>query len=110
MITFQDIRENPTFGTMIKQANAYLRARGYTEHGMRHVSYVSRMTAQILTDLDYDARTAELGAIAGYLHDVGNMHNRLNHGISGANIVFTELRALGMDMEEVCTITMAIAN
>lgn len=110
MITFKDILENKNFKTMIKKANEYLRARGYTEHGMRHVSYVSQTTARILDELGFDTRLVELGAIAGYLHDIGNMHNRKHHGVTGANIVFFELRQLGMDLEEVCTITTAIAN
>lgn len=110
MITFKDIRENPIFAGLIDKANAYLRARGYTEHGMRHVTYVAKTTAMILEELGYSERMVELGLITGFLHDVGNMHNRKHHGISGANIVYTELRLLGMDLDEICTITTAIAN
>lgn len=110
MITLKDIQTDPTFEQLIENSNAYLRARGYTEHGLRHVSYVSHKTAQILTELGYEQRTVELGAIAGYLHDVGNMLNRKHHGISGATLVYCELRRLGMDLAEICTITTAIAN
>lgn len=110
MITFENVRNNPNFQLMIQRAWDYLKARGYTEHGLRHVSYVAKTTAAILAELDYDARTVELGAIAGYLHDIGNMHNRKHHGITGANLAFTELRAMGMDLAEVSDITTAIAN
>lgn len=110
MITLQDIRSNPNFQLMIQKACDYLTARGYTEHGLRHVSYVSKTTAHILAELGYEARTVELGAIAGYLHDIGNMHNRKHHGITGATLAFVELRAMGMDLAEVCEITTAIAN
>ncbi|MGI6149828.1 MAG: HD domain-containing protein [Firmicutes bacterium] len=110
MLTFEDIRRNPVFRTLIEKSNAYLRARGYTEHGMRHVTYVANTTAMILRELGYSERMVELGLITGYLHDVGNMHNRKHHGITGASIVYTELRMLGMDLEEICTITTAIAN
>ncbi|HHY10501.1 MAG TPA: HD domain-containing protein [Firmicutes bacterium] len=110
MITLKDIKKDPTFITLIKRSNAYLRSLGFTDHGLRHVSYVSRKTAAILEQLAYDERTVELGAIAGYLHDVGNIYNRKNHGISGANLVYYELRNLGMDLDEICTITTAIAN
>lgn len=110
MITLKEIKKDPTFTTLIKRSNAYLRALGFTEHGLRHVSYVSRKTAAILDQLDYNKRTVELGAIAGYLHDVGNIYNRKHHGISGASLVYYELRNLGMDLEEICTITTAIAN
>lgn len=110
MITIEDIRNNPNFRLMIKKAHDYLTERGYTEHGFRHVTFVSRTTARILRELGYDQRTVELGAIAGYLHDIGNMFNRKHHGISGANIVYTELRQMGMPLDEICDITMAIAN
>ena len=109
MITFQDIKNNPDFNFMILKANDYLTTRGYTEHGFRHVSYVARVTAYILKSLGYPPRTVELGAIAGYLHDIGNMHNRKHHGPTGANIVFHELRQLGMPLEEITEITTAIA-
>lgn len=110
MITFNDIRNNPVFTSLIEKANAYLRARGYTEHGMRHVTYVANTTAMILKELGYSDRMVELGRITGYLHDIGNLHNRKHHGITGANIVYTELRMMGMDLDEICTITTAIAN
>lgn len=110
MITLKDIRDNPNFQLLIQRACDYLIARGYTEHGLRHVSYVAKTTAYILEELGYDSRMVELGAIAGYLHDIGNMHNRKYHGLTGANIVFTELRAMGMDLGEICDITTAIAN
>ncbi len=110
MIRYEDIRNNTTFKLLVNRAWDYLKARGYTEHGLRHVSFVSKLTARILKDCGYDTRTVELGAIAGYLHDVGNMHNRKHHGITGANIIYTELRAMGMDLAEVCDITTAIAN
>ncbi|MFY9495145.1 MAG: metal-dependent phosphohydrolase [Limnochordia bacterium] len=110
MITLKEIKANPAFTTLIEKSNAYLKARGYTEHGLRHVSYVSDKTAYILRQLGYDKRTVELGAIAGYLHDVGNLFNRKHHSISGANLVYFELRQLGMAHEDICTIVTAIAN
>lgn len=110
MLTLEAVRNNPDFKLMIERAHDYLAARGYTEHGFRHVNFVSRTTEQILRALGYDERTIELGAIAGYLHDIGNMFNRKHHGISGANIVYTELRRLDVPLDEICTITTAIAN
>lgn len=110
MITLEDIKAEENFKIMIHRANEYLSALGYTEHGTRHVTLVARTTAYILEELCYDQRTIELGAIAGYLHDIGNMHNRKYHGPTGANIVFNELRRIDMPMEEICRITTAIGN
>lgn len=110
MLTLAEIKNNPDFQHMIKKANHYLSVKGYTEHGFRHVNYVSETTERILRDLDYDEKTIELGAIAGYLHDIGNMFNRKHHGISGANIVYTELRRMDVPLEDITAITTAIAN
>lgn len=110
MLTLDKVKNNPDFQLMIERAHDYLSERGYTEHGFCHVNYVSRVTAYILKELDYDERTVELGAIAGYLHDIGNMFNRKYHGVSGAHIVYTELRRMGVPLEEITTITTAIAN
>lgn len=110
MLTLNDIKGNASFRLLIAKANEYLSLLGYTEHGLRHVTYVSTMTAYILKTLGYDERTVELGAISGYLHDIGNMHNRKYHGPTGANIVFIELRTLGMPLDEICEITTSIAN
>ncbi|RCW47786.1 MULTISPECIES: HD domain-containing protein [unclassified Halanaerobium] len=110
MLTLKDVKENKDFKHMIKQANSYLSEKGYTEHGFRHVNYVSKYTEFILRELDYDDRLVELGAITGYLHDIGNMFNRKHHGISGANIVYTELRNIGVPLEEITAVTTAIAN
>lgn len=110
MISLKEIKENKDLKYMIKNANQYLAARGYTEHGFRHVNYVSKLTAYILKELNYDQHTVELGRIAGYLHDIGNMFNRKHHGISSANIIYTELRRMEVPIEDICRITTAIAN
>ncbi|HHW71878.1 MAG TPA: HD domain-containing protein [Firmicutes bacterium] len=110
MITLADIQSDPDFRTLIERSGASLKGRGYTEHGLRHVTYVAEKAAQILTELGFDDRTVELAAIAGYLHDVGNLFNRKDHGIAGAALVYQELRRKGMDLDEICTITGAIGN
>ncbi|MFW6287340.1 MAG: HD domain-containing protein [bacterium] len=110
MLTLKTIKENEDIKYMIRNANVYLAARGYTEHGFRHVNYVSKLTGYILEELNFDKHTVELGRIAGYLHDVGNMFNRKHHGVSSANIVYTELRRMDVPIEDICKITTAIAN
>ncbi|MFW5788289.1 MAG: HD domain-containing protein [Halanaerobiales bacterium] len=111
MLTLKDIKNDSDFKLMIKKANDYLSERGYTEHGFRHVNYVANLTASILEQLDYSRKKVELGAIAGYLHDVGNMFNRKHHGVSGANIVYNELRRKSLiPLDDICKITTAIAN
>jgi len=110
LITLKDIKDNPDIREMINASNRALEVLGYTEHGMRHVGWVSKTAAGILSDLGYDKRTVELAEITGYLHDVGNLVNRVNHGISGAVMVLPMLLRMGMPMAEAVQISTAIGN
>ncbi len=110
MITLKDIKENDKFRTLIKWAAKCMEAIGYTEHGIRHCSYVSATSRNILEKLQHPERVRELAAIAGYIHDIGNSVNRKNHGPSGACLAFQVLTEMGMDMDEICMITSAIGN
>lgn len=110
MVTLSDIKNNKKIKTLIDSANAALEAIGYTDHGPRHVGYVSKVTHDILTRLGYPERTCELGAIAGWVHDVGNLVNRHNHGAIGATILFPILSEMGMELEEVCRICTAVGS
>jgi uncharacterized protein len=109
-VTYRDIRANSTISTMIQKSNACLEAIGYTDHGPRHVGYVSKIAGSILEQLGYDERRWELAKIAGWVHDVGNMINRKHHGLSSATILFTVLMQAGLDCEEVCDICSAVGN
>lgn len=109
-ITLDIIRKKPEIAELIKAANEYLRIRGYTEHGLRHVGFVSKTTTNILKELNYDERTIELGAIAGWIHDIGNAVNRKNHGLIGASMAYGILTKIGMPASEVCAIIGAIGN
>lgn len=110
MITLADIKHNPEIFTLVNWANEMLDRLGYTEHGPRHTGYVSKMASDILMHLGYDARTVELAAITGWIHDVGNAVNRKHHGLTGAAMLFPILRDMGMDIKEICEIVAAIGN
>ena len=84
MVTLADIQKNEDIKALISAGNRYLAAMGFTEHGPRHVSYVSRTAAGILAALHFSPREVELAAIAGWVHDVGNSVNRHDHGPLGA--------------------------
>lgn len=110
MITFETIRKCEDINVYISCADDSLRALGYTEHSFAHVGKVSENAAYILSTLGYDARTVELARIAGYLHDIGNLVNRVDHSQSGAVMAFRILDHLGMPAEEIATVVTAIGN
>ena len=109
-VTIKEVRSNPKVRKLIDGANEVMRAMGYTEHGHRHVGVVSSITRYIMEGLNLPAREVELGQIAGYLHDIGNVINRINHPMTGANIAFTILNEMGMDPAEIAPILGAIGN
>ncbi|MFY9233026.1 MAG: HD domain-containing protein [Fimbriimonadaceae bacterium] len=109
-ITLKEVKANPKVKKLIDGANEVMRSMGYTEHGHRHVGVVSSITRYILDNLGVPQREIELGQIAGYLHDIGNVINRIGHPMSGACIAFTILNEMGMDAAEIAPILGAIGN
>jgi HD superfamily phosphodiesterase len=109
-MTYEQIKNHPTIRTYIAKADESLIALGYTEHSFAHVTQVAERAGYILETLGYDNRTVELAKIAGYLHDIGNLVNRVEHSQSGAVMAFRILDNLGFDPEEIATIVTAIGN
>ncbi len=109
-ITYQYIKTNPDIHTYIKNADAAVAAQGYTEHSFAHVEKVALTVEMILKELNFPERQIELGMIAAYLHDIGNVINRVDHAQSGAVMAFRLLDNLNMPAEEICTIISAIGN
>ena len=109
-LTFQEIEQNETIKTYIRKADESLIALGYTEHSFNHVGRVAMTAKYILLELGYSQREAELAAIAGYMHDIGNVINRVDHAQSGAVMAFRILDNLKCDPEDIATIITAIGN
>ena len=109
-ITLEDVKANDEFKALIEQQQLYLEELGYTEHGVRHVGYVSKTTANILKETGFDDRTVELGAITGWVHDIGNTLNRKYHGLTGGLIAYNVLVRMGMDPREAALVANAIGN
>ena len=109
-MTYQEIRKEEAIRLYISQADASLSALGYTEHSFPHVSCVAERAGYILETLGRPARTVELAKIAGYLHDIGNLVNRIDHSQSGAVMAFRLLDKMGFPPEEIALITTAIGN
>ena len=109
-VSLEDIRKNPEIQGLIKGANEQLKALGYTEHGTRHATIVSNSAKYIISSICKDERMAELAAIAGYIHDIGNSVNRRGHGEISGGMVYAILNNMGMDVNEAVQIIGAVGN
>jgi len=110
IVTYKYIKQNPDIMEYIQRADSALKAQGYTEHSFAHVERVAQVASMILEGLGYDERTVELAKIAGMMHDIGNVINRIDHAQSGAVMAFRLLDNLSMPASEICSIISAIGN
>ena len=110
MLTFEDVKNNGAIRTYIQRADESLIALGFTEHSFAHVTMVAENAAYILETLGYPARTVEIARIAAFLHDIGNLVNRVDHSQSGAVLAFRILDNLNCDPEAIATIVTALGN
>ena len=109
-LTLDDLKNNKKVRIYLEKADAHLAGIGYTEHGLRHANIVGKRAQDILLKLNYKDGDARLAAIAGFLHDIGNMVGRVNHGQAGALLVMAILEDIGMDIEDIALVMSAIAN
>ena len=98
MITYEDVVNNPEVKELIKNAQK------------QHVTLVAERAEAILKTLGYDEHRIELAKIAGYMHDIGNSVNRVDHAHSGAILAYNILKDMNMDVEDRTEIMMAIGN
>ena len=109
-VSYEQVRKNEAIRAYIKKADESLIALGYTEHSFAHVSLVADTAARILASLNAGEQEIEMARIAGYLHDIGNVVNRVDHAQSGAIMAFRLLDNMGADPEQISTIVTAIGN
>jgi metal-dependent HD superfamily phosphatase/phosphodiesterase len=110
MVTIEEVKKNKTVQKLIEKADQVLGVIGYTEHGQRHCSLAANIAYNILIRLGKGERRAQLAAIAGYMHDTGNLINRDFHAQSSALMAFTVLKEMEMEMPEILEIIAAIGN
>ena len=109
-VTFEDVKNNRDIKAYISKADESLLALGYTEHSFAHVHKVSELAGRILQLLGYDDHQVELAKIAGYMHDIGNVVNRIDHAQSGAVMAFRLLDHIGMEPNEIALVVSASGN
>lgn len=109
-LVLEDVKQHPQAESYIRLGNTHLGAIGFTEHGFRHATLVASIARQITQRLGCSERHSELAAIAGYLHDIGNVISRQQHGQTGAMIAMHMLESLGMSYDDIAQICSAIGN
>ena len=110
MLTLEELKKNEAIKAYITGADKSLAALGFTEHSFAHVGKVAETCRYILSHMGYSEHEIELAKIAAYLHDIGNLVNRIDHSQSGAVMAFRILDNLNMDASDIATIVSAIGN
>jgi uncharacterized protein len=110
LITLNEVKCNHVVRTYIQKADENLGVLGFTEHGFRHTDLVAATARRIMLGLGYEARDAELAAVAGYLHDIGNVVERSHHYYIGALMSMDILKDMGMDEKEIAEVASAVGN
>ena len=109
-VILEDVKGSAAVNAYIRKADESLTALGYTEHSFAHVTKVAVAARSLLLRTGRTEREAELAAVAGYLHDIGNAVNRKGHELAGAMMAFTLLSGMGADPEDIAEITAAVGN
>lgn len=109
-MTYEELKKDPAIQEYIRCADRSLLALGYTEHSFAHVGRVADTAATILRTLGYSDHQVELVQMAAYLHDIGNLVNRVEHSQSGATLAFCILSKTDLPPEDIATVVTAIGN
>jgi metal-dependent HD superfamily phosphatase/phosphodiesterase len=109
-VTLENVQTDEVVGAYVAKADRSLEDMGFTEHGTRHCRLTAKTAARVLRELEHPPRETELAAIAGYLHDIGNAVNRLDHAMTGALLAHHILYRMGLPPEELAEVVSAIGN
>ena len=107
---YEKLKNDPAVRAYIKRADESLLELGYTEHSFAHATRVTEIVRYILSRLGYSERELDIACSAAYLHDIGNLVNRVDHSQSGAMMAFRILDKMGVDPEDIATVVTAIGN
>ncbi len=109
-LTLEQVKRNEEVRAYIQKADESLIVLGYTEHSFAHVTKTAVTAARILREVGRDEHQQELAAVAGYMHDIGNVVNRNGHERSGALMAFDLLREMGARPDEIAAVITAIGH
>lgn len=109
-MTYKKLRKNAEINSMIKKGNENLGELGFTDHSEIHCGMVAEQAARILKKLGYSKKQVELAKIAAYMHDIGNVVNRINHAEYGAILANEILKKTDMSAEDRMIVVSAIGH
>ena len=104
------LQQDEVVSAFIQLSDQFVGAMGFTEHGFRHANLVGRIAHNVLRHLGAEQELCDLAAVAGYLHDVGNVVARTNHGLSSAWVAYDALRRLEVDPYRIGVVLSAVGN
>ena len=107
---FNKVKKEHDISVYIEEQNKSLHAMGYTEHSYAHIGVVADRAGNILDTLGMDDHTIDLALTAAWMHDLGNVINRVDHSQSGALMAFYLLDKMGVPAEDIAPIIRAIGN
>ncbi|WP_457755065.1 HD domain-containing protein [Thermovibrio ammonificans] len=108
--TFRELMKDKRILYYIERADYFLKRMGYTDHGIKHVSWVANKARWLLLETVGDRVLAELAGVAGLLHDIGHIVSRHDHAQSGAILAYQLLKGRGFLDDHLTEITFAIGN
>ena len=111
MITLQEIKQNESIKALVRAGNRYLETLGYTDHGPRHLGYVSRTGQRHFEKPGIQRARGGTGppSPAGYT----TWATASTATITAQTALFCSfpcLREIGMDIEDVMIIITAVGN
>jgi len=109
-ITLEDVKRREDIQTYLARADRNMEAIGYTEHGFRHADVVADRARHVMEALGRSQREGELAAIAGYLHDIGNVAAREEHGQVAVMLAYSIMKEMGMPPAELAEIMSGVGN
>ena len=107
---FEKVKSDHDVHVYIEEQNKSMKALHYTEHSFAHVAIVTQRTEYILDTLGTDEHTIALALTAAWLHDIGNVVNRVDHSQSGALMAFQIRNRLQVPAEDIAPMICAIGN
>ncbi len=110
VVELSQIKKDAEVEAIMLMSEKQLEALSFTEHSKRHAGIVSKWAGDILRGLNFPEERIRLAEIAGYLHDIGNCVNRVDHAQSGALLSYRILLRMGMDFGDAAEIMTAIGN